>query len=183
MYSEWLSSAPTALVMVVVSTVGIYIVILLLTRLNGLQSFSKMSSFDFAITVAIGSVIASTIVMEEPSLGQGATGLAALFALQFAISWLRRQSDGARRLLDNAPLLVVARGQILHENLARSRMSTHDLYGKMRSNGICRLEDVFAVVFETTGDVSVISAGSRVDRQVFSGVRGADLLWPSDDAQ
>lgn len=29
--------------------------IVLFTRLNGLRSFSKMSSFDFALTIALGS--------------------------------------------------------------------------------------------------------------------------------
>ncbi len=47
------------LVNVLFETVVIVGVVIGLTRLNGLRSFSKQSAFDFPITVATGSVIAS----------------------------------------------------------------------------------------------------------------------------
>lgn len=53
---------------IVLSTIGIYVAIIIFTRINGLRTFSKMSSFDFAVTVAIGSVIASTAATKGPSL-------------------------------------------------------------------------------------------------------------------
>lgn len=34
-----------------------YVAVILLTRLAGVRSFSKMSGFDFAVTVAIGSFL------------------------------------------------------------------------------------------------------------------------------
>ncbi len=45
-----------------------------------------MSSFDFAITIVVGSVIASTMVMANPPLLEGVVALMTLFALQFVVS-------------------------------------------------------------------------------------------------
>ncbi|MFN2557714.1 MAG: hypothetical protein ABR592_12780 [Nitriliruptorales bacterium] len=42
------------LLLAVLSTLGIFISTIVYTRITGLRSFSKMSSFDFAITVAVG---------------------------------------------------------------------------------------------------------------------------------
>jgi uncharacterized membrane protein YcaP (DUF421 family) len=177
MSSTWLFAPVENLAMVGLTTIAIYLAILLLTHLNGLQSFSKMSSFDFAITIAIGSVIASTIVMEDPPLAQGLVGLAALFALQFVVSSIRRRVPRSTRWLDNQPLLIMAGSEMISEHMDRARMSRDDLFAKLRMSGVHHADQVFAVVFETTGDVSVIRRGDPVDRRIYSGVRDAERLW------
>lgn len=40
------------------TTMGMFWVVLLV-RVNGLRSFSKMTNFDFVMTVAVGSLLAS----------------------------------------------------------------------------------------------------------------------------
>jgi uncharacterized membrane protein YcaP (DUF421 family) len=173
----WIMAPFADLVMVVVSAAGIYLAILVLTRINGLQSFSKMSGFDFAITIAIGSVIAATMVMREPPFLQGLVGLTALFVLQFLVSSIRRRVPGATRWVDNQPIVVMAGTEILSENLDRARMSKGDLFTKLRMSGVAHRNDVFAVIFETTGDVSVIKRDAPVDRALFSDVRDAERLF------
>ncbi len=106
--------------------------VILLTRLSGLRSFSKMSSFDFAITVAFGSVIASSVISPKESIGYGLAALVGLFAVQGVIAWFRTNSAFARQTLDNDPLLIMRDGEILPENLKRSNMTEADLYSKLR---------------------------------------------------
>ena len=73
--TSWISSSAESLLMVALSGVGIYLALMLFTRLLGLRSFSKMSSFDFAVTVALGTVLAATLLTPDPSLVQGIAGL------------------------------------------------------------------------------------------------------------
>lgn len=73
---SWIVTSGEAVLMVLLTTVGIYLSMILLTRVSGLRSFSKMSGFDFAVTVVIGSVLATTVVSENPPLLQAAVGLA-----------------------------------------------------------------------------------------------------------
>jgi uncharacterized membrane protein YcaP (DUF421 family) len=174
--TDWILAPPSDLLMVLVSAIVTYVAILLLTRMNGLQSFSKMSSFDFAITIAMGSVIASTIVMEDPPLTQGIVALGGLFGLQFIISSIRRRIPRSTSLLDNQPLLIMAGTNVISRNMDRARMSRDDLFAKLRMSGITHVDQVFAVVFETTGDVSVIRRSDRVDPAIFSGVRDFEQL-------
>ena len=105
---EWLGTSVSSVLWILLSTIGIYFAIILFTRLNGLRTFSKMSSFDFAITVATGSVIASTVVSPTPSLLEGAVALAALLACQRLVSWLR--SNTSVSVTDNEPVLLMAGG-------------------------------------------------------------------------
>jgi uncharacterized membrane protein YcaP (DUF421 family) len=173
---NWITTTGTALLMVVLSALGIYVALLALTRLTGLRSFSKMSSFDFAITVAFGSIVASTILAPSPALLTGVAGLAVLYAIQYAVSKSRRLTSTVERLVDNEPLLVMAGAEVLTNHLDRARMTEDDLRSKLRMSGISHPSQVLAVVFETAGDVSVVKTSDDVDPWVFEGVRGAEHL-------
>ncbi|GIV58149.1 MAG: hypothetical protein KatS3mg042_1062 [Rhodothermaceae bacterium] len=115
---RWITTTGTDLLMVLLSGLGIYVVLLALTRLMGLRSFAKMSSFDFAITVAFGSVIASTLLTPSPSLLNGAFGLAVLFGIQYLISHVRRRAGVVEQLRLHA-FLIAARGSFDPPDAAR----------------------------------------------------------------
>ena len=55
-------------------------------------------------------------------------------------------------------------------------MTVDDLRSKLRLAGITHPSQVLAVVFETTGDVSVLKRDDEVDPWVFGSVRGAERL-------
>jgi uncharacterized membrane protein YcaP (DUF421 family) len=162
--------------MVLLSGIGIYAALLVLTRITGLRSFSKMSSFDFAITVALGSVVASTILAEDPSILVGAFGLAVLYGLQFLLSRFRRLTEAVERLVDNEPLVVMAGEEVLSDHLDQTRMTEDDLRSKLRMAGVTHPSQILAVIFETTGDVSVITTSDDIDPWLFEDVRGAEKI-------
>lgn len=153
---SWFTTAWGTIALVVASGLGIYVGLVVLTRLAGLRSFSKLSAFDFAITVAIGSVVSMVVVAESPPLAQGLAALATLYGLQIGVAALRHRSDRIASWVDNEPLLIMDHGEILDENLRKGRMTREDLYAKLREANILRLEEVRAVVMESTGDVSVL---------------------------
>ena len=174
----WIGTDPSTLSMMLITSVGIYAALLGLTRLAGLRSFSKMSSFDFAVTVAMGSIVASTVLAQTPSLLAGAFGLALLYGIQWLVSRLRRDKAAVEHLVDNEPLLVMAGEQVLEDHLDMARMTEDDLRSKLRMAGITHPKQVLAVVFETTGDVSVIRRDEDSDVWLFADVRGAEHLQP-----
>lgn len=142
---------------IIISAVGIYLMVILFTRIAGKRSFSKMSSFDFAMTVAVGSVIATTILSPSVNLIDGIVGLASIYCLQISIAIMRR-IDFIKQIVDNSPPLLLMDGppNILQENLRKARVSESDLRSKLREANVSSLREVLAVVFETTGDISVI---------------------------
>lgn len=173
---SWVSTTSTSLLMILLSGAGIYIALMILTRMTGLRSFSKMSSFDFAITVAIGTIIASTLLTESPPLLAGAFGLAVLYGIQYIISNSRRLSSAVETVVDNQPLLLMAGDKVLSNHLNEARITEEDLKSKLRSAGITAKEQVLAVVLETTGDVSVLKKNDDITPWIFQGIRGAENL-------
>lgn len=159
---------------VVVAAVGVYVAVIVLTRLAGLRSLAKMSSFDFAATVAVGSTVASTALAATP-LANGVMALAMLYGLQYLIATLRRK-NAFRGTIDNEPMLLMANGEILEGNLQHARISRQELWAQLRLSGVQRREQVRAVIMETTGDMSVLQGDEPVDDELLTGVRGAERL-------
>lgn len=154
--STWLSANTIEMVMVFVSTLITYGAILLYTRICGLRSFSKMSAPDFAMTVAVGSLFASTISNPKPSLLIGLFALACLFAGQWFLARLRQKSELAASLIDNQPVLLMKDGEFLEQNLESVNVSRADILAKMREANVYQYRHVLAAIFESTGDISIL---------------------------
>ena len=170
---SWITTSGDAVLMTTVKAVGIYLAVIVFTRLTGLRSFSKMSSFDFAITVAMGSVVATTVLGPQPALLQAVVALGALYALQTALGVARQRSSAVARLVDNGPVLLMEEGRVIDEALRRAEVTRSDLVAKLREANVTRMSQVRAVVMESTGDVSVLhteSADDGVDDVLLEGV-------------
>lgn len=144
-----------------------------LVRLVGLRSFSKMTSFDFVITVASGSLLAGAAQASSWStFWQAILALAAIFAVQWLIARIRKESDTFEHAIQNEPVLLMRDGLIDDEALQRTRVARSDLIAKLREANVLRLADVRAVVLETTGDISVLH-GEKLEDDLLEGVRNA----------
>lgn len=173
MDASWFVTSFSAILMVALKAIGVYLALILFTRFAGLRSFSKMSSFDFAVTVAFGSVLASTVLTPNPPLLQSIVALAMLFLIQYGVSFLRLHSTIVGQAVDNRPLLIMDGPKMLEDNMQKARVTKDDLYAKLREANVTQLDQVRAVVLETTGDVSVLHAGidePSLDSDILYGV-------------
>lgn len=149
------STSLDQLLAVFVAALVIYLSTIVLTRIFGKRSFAKMSGFDFAMTVAVGALIGSTILSPTISLFQGITGLASLYFLQYIIGYLRRYKT-VDSLVTNNPILLMKGSRVLDENLKKAELTHSDLKYILRKSNITNRNQVMAVIFETSGDVSVL---------------------------
>ena len=144
----------------------IYFGLMIFIKVNGLRSFSKMSGHDFAVTVAIGSVFASTIVSKDPSIAQGLMAIASMLIIQSAFSYWRLKRS--KPYMENEPLLLMHGSEILYDNLKKVKMTKTDLIAKLREANVLDLSEVKAAVLEQTGDVSILHGSKNLD-SVFVG--------------
>ena len=117
----WITTTPAAVLMVGLSALGIYIALMLFTRLAGLRNLSKISSFDFAITVAFGTILAFTMLVKDPLLLQSIAALGMLYLIQLTVSFPRQRSSVVSWVVDNKLFLIMAGPEILQGNLHKAR--------------------------------------------------------------
>jgi uncharacterized membrane protein YcaP (DUF421 family) len=130
----------------------------LLLRLSGKTTVGTARIFDFVSTVAMGTVIGSTIISQSIALTTGMVGLTALVALQWTVAYASSRSARFYGITTNTPRLLYDGSRFLEENLKDERVTRKDLLAKVREGGHPNLESVAAVVLETTGNVAVISS-------------------------
>ncbi|WP_299062177.1 YetF domain-containing protein [uncultured Polaribacter sp.] len=159
--NKWILTNYNTLQFIFISCLGVYVSIIVLTKLFGKRSFSKMSSFDFACTIAIGSIIASTLLSKSVSLFEGVFGLITVYVLQAITAYLRR-FQFFRKIVDNEPLYLMKNSEILWDNLKKAQVTEGDLRAKLREANVLQLSQVKAVVFETTGDISVLHSSEKL---------------------
>ena len=170
----WIQTTGSSVVMSFASALIMYVTLVAFTRVVGLRSFSKMSSFDFALTVSFGSLLATSVVSPNPPVILAVTALASLFGIQWTVTSLRARLAPVRHLLDNEPRLLMWQGEIREDELRRTGVTRDDLVAKLREANVLRLEQVRAVVLESTGDVSVLheaEGGAGLDDALLEGVR------------
>jgi len=115
-----------------------------------------MNAFDFVITVALGSTLATIILSRDTPLAEGVLALGLLIFLQFAITWLAVRSQAINRLVKAEPRLLLHRGEFLHSVMKAERVPDEEILQALRNQGIASPAEVEAVVLETDGTLSVV---------------------------
>jgi uncharacterized membrane protein YcaP (DUF421 family) len=147
-------------------TVGLaaYAGVILFVRLAGKRSLSKLNAFDFIITVALGSTLATILLAQEVALAEGLVAFALLIGLQFVITWLSMRTGLVSWLVKSSPTLLVYRGRQRDAALRDQRVSEAEVLQAVRQQGRASVADVHAVVLETDGSFSVIGDAPVGDR-------------------
>lgn len=159
---------------VLVTGVIAYAALIFFLRVTGKRTLSKLNAFDLVITVAIGSSFATVLLSQETTLVQGLAGLFLLVALQYAITWLSTRHRWWLRIVKSEPSLLLFEGRMIPDTMRRERLSETEVYAAIRQSGHARMEDIYAVVLETDGSMSVISRPEGVP----TALTGAGLRPP-----
>jgi uncharacterized membrane protein YcaP (DUF421 family) len=145
----------------------------LLVRIVGLRSFSKMTNYDFVATIATGSIIAQAGTRADwLEFAQAMAAIAAVFAIQYTLARGRQASDAFRHVVRNRPVLLMENGRFLDAALDATRVSRANILEKLRAADSGDIDRVAAVVLETTGDISVLTGNP--DPRLLDGVERID---------
>jgi uncharacterized membrane protein YcaP (DUF421 family) len=150
-----------------------YVVVVVFLRISGLRTLSKMNAFDFVVTIALGSTLATILLSKDVTLAEGAAALGLLVALQFAVTWTSVRVRWVRRVVTGEPLLLLYQGEFIDSALRRARVTPDEVNSALRGAGVRGRGSAHAVVLETDGSFTVVTAGERQGASSLQGVRGA----------
>lgn len=139
-----------------------YVLLIVVLRLSGKRTLSKMNSFDLIVNISLGSIFATILLDPSVPLAQGFVAIVVLVGLQFIVTWSSVRVSWLRHFVTGEPALVLKQGALIPEALLHARLTEDEVRAAVRSAGLSDLRMVEAVVFETDGSFSVVknSAGS-----------------------
>lgn len=133
-----------------------YAGLVLMLRISGKRTLSKMNAFDLVVTVALGSTLATVLLSRSVPLVDGLAAFALLVGLQFVITWLSVRSDAVRNAVKSEPTVLVNGGTPLPDAMKRQRVTMDEVQAALRQSGQAQLDDRTTVVLETDGSLSVM---------------------------
>ena len=141
-----------------VTVLVLYPLMVGLIRVAGKRSVSKMNNFDWIVTVAIGSLVASAIGFEAVTIADAMLAIGLLLGLQWALTRAMTRSSRLTDLLISTPTLLVHEGKVIRAALTAERLTEAELFSAIRASGYSDPADCYAVVLESNAEMTVIGA-------------------------
>lgn len=143
---------------ILVNTVLAYAAIVILLRSSGKRTLSKMNAFDFIVTVALGSSLATVALSKSIPLLEGILAFVIFVSLQYSLTWLSVRFKSVKQVITSDPTLLLFKGKMLHDVMKRERITEEEINVVAREQGETDLKEIYAIVLETTGTMSVIAS-------------------------
>lgn len=129
-------------------------VLFVLTKLSGYRQISEMSFFDYVIGISIGSIAAEMATNIDIEWWKGVLAMTIYAFIGILLSFLSQKSIKARKFISGQPIIIIEKGKIIKENMAKAKIEINDLLTSARGNGYFNLADIDYAIMETTGKIS-----------------------------
>ena len=139
----------------VLRAVIVYAFLLIILRLTGRRQVGQLAPFDLVLLLVLSNAVQNAMNAGDNSLLAGiilSVTLISLNMIMANVTWRWRKIEA---LIEGKPRLLVHNGKLVHEGLARERITKHEMMAALREAGASRLEDVQTAVLETNGHISV----------------------------
>ncbi|MGO2618222.1 MAG: DUF421 domain-containing protein [Lactococcus cremoris] len=142
-----------------------YLLLIVVLRIFGKRVLSKMNAFDFVVTVAFGSIVATILTNSKLTLVDGMTALTLLVLLQYMITKLTVNFKFVNKIVKSEPTILYYKNQYDNQAMKKERVSKEELYQAARSSGFASMNEILAIILETNGEFSVLSKSKNIEKE------------------
>lgn len=136
-------------------SVFLYIILLACVRLMGKRQVGQMEPSEFVVTMLMANLAAVPMQSSGTPLAAGLVPILTVFGAELLLSGAAMGSIRLRRILCGKPVILMENGNILRENLRKTRITLDELTGQLREKDILDLTTVQYAILETNGNLSV----------------------------
>ena len=136
-------------------TIILYLFLILSIRLMGKRQIGQMEPSEFVVTMLVANL--ASIPMQDGAipLYSGLVPILTVLGLELVLSALSLRSIFVRKLLCGKPVILIENGNILQENMRKTRLTLDELTGHLREKDVLDLGSVQYAILETNGNLSV----------------------------
>ena len=165
------------LVRVLISAPIMYLTIILAIRLSGKRSTSQMNNFDWIVTVAIGSLVGSGIVLKGVTVLESVAAIIMLLIMQWCLTKAVLHLKWLSKLVKAEPVVLLADGEFRTGAMRRERVTSREVMSALRQHGIVDPDHANWVILETNASMSVIPKQEQSSRaRSMDDVRGIESV-------
>lgn len=172
MENIWFENWTSLIRTICLTTLG-YAAMVLILRISGKRTLSKMNAFDFIVTIALGSCLATVALNKNVPLADGVTAILLFISFQFLLTWLSVRIKTIKKLITSSPSLLFYKGEFLYPAMKKERITVEEIYSNAWQKGMASLDEVDMIILETTGDITFIEKAIGGKKLTFEDVKVA----------
>lgn len=155
---EWnqLWTPNTALPLILVKGVLVYIALCLVLRVAPKRQIGSLTPSEVLLVVMIGGLGIHAVAADAHSVPDVLLLAGTLVLCGVGMNWLACRFPWLRNFLQEPPTQLVRNGKLLHGNLRQELLTEEELMGHIRRSGFNRLADVREAHVEVNGEISVV---------------------------
>lgn len=139
---------------VIIRTILAMTSLFILLKLMGEKQVSQMSMFDYITGITIGSIVADISLDIEKSFAAGLISLLVYGIVSIIISYISLKSVKWRGFLNGKEVILIEKGNINRENLAKNKITINVLQAEARLMGYFNLDEINNAYLESNGKIS-----------------------------
>ena len=138
-----------------IRTIVLHLLLIAVIRLMGKRQIGQMEASEFVVTMLVANL--ASIPMQDSAipLFSGAVPILTVLGVELVLSALSLRSIRLRRILCGKPVILIENGNILQQNLRKTRVTLDELTGHLREKDVLDLRSVQYAILETNGNLSV----------------------------
>ena len=144
-----------------VRTVILYILVVLALRLMGKRQIGQLQPSELVIAMMLSELAAIPVENVGTPLLTGVIPIFTLIIAETTFSYLTLKNRKLRKILSGSPTVLIAKGQILENEMERLRFNIDDLMEELRSNGYPNILEIEYAIIESNGNLSVIPKSNK----------------------
>lgn len=144
---------------ITLSCLVVYLFIIIAIRLFGKKELAQLSVLDLVFVLLISNSVQNAMVGSDTSLLGGIIAAASLFIVNYIFKKVLYKFPKLNRTIQGHPQLLIYKGKLLKQNLAKIQLTQSELEEAIREHGAETISDVDQAVFEVDGNISILSRG------------------------
>lgn len=144
-------------VQIVISSIVVYLFIVIAIRLFGKKELSQLSVVDLVFILLISNAVQNAMVGSNSTLSGGLVAAGALFITNYIFKQFLFRFPQFSNLVQGESLMLIYKGKLNIQNTAKAKMTMDEIMEALREHGVSRIEDVDLAVIEVDGNISVLS--------------------------
>lgn len=136
-------------------SIALHLILIAVIRLMGKRQIGQMEASEFVVTMLVANLAAIPMQDGGIPLLSGVIPIITVLGVELVLSHLSLKSIAFRKLLCGKPVILIENGNILQENLRKTRVTLDELTGHLREKDVLDLQSVQFAILETNGNLSV----------------------------
>jgi len=158
------------------STVVTFALLLVMARWIGSTQLTQLTFFNWVAGASMGNIAANMIATPDSTVWlSNAYTLITFTVCSVLAAFIAMKSRGFRRVSNGEPTVLIHKGRMLRENLAKTKVNVDVLMMLLREKGFFSYSDIEYAILEPTGNLSVLPAQSSQSATKEDLAKGPDL--------